>query len=103
MNLEQLKEQLVEKLEELKGRAHEIEEKLSDPGNPDWEENATEMEDDEVRIGIGNLTKNEIHEIEETIRLIDAGEYGRCTVCGSDIGAARLKALPFTLTCVSCA
>ena len=42
-------------------------------------------------------------ELEEALRRIDAGDYGRCTSCGRPIGAARLDALPGTTRCVECA
>lgn len=31
------------------------------------------------------------------------GTYGRCSVCGGEIGAERLEALPDTTTCRACA
>jgi len=94
---------LEKKLLELRERAVEIESKLSDPGEPDWEENALEMADDEVRIGIGELTKQEIREIERALHLIDTGDYGRCVNCGKAIDPDRLELLPFTSTCIKCA
>lgn len=36
------------------------------------------------------------------IRLL-AGEYGRCEVCGSEIGVERLAAVPTTRRCLTCA
>jgi DnaK suppressor protein len=35
-------------------------------------------------------------------RLVD-GLYGTCTICGGEIAAERLDALPATPTCVTCA
>jgi DnaK suppressor protein len=35
-------------------------------------------------------------------RLVD-GLYGTCTICGREIAAERLDALPATPTCVTCA
>jgi DnaK suppressor protein len=35
-------------------------------------------------------------------RLVD-GLYGTCTICGREIAAERLDALPATPTCVNCA
>ncbi len=98
-----LKQKLQGKLDELLARAAEIEEKLSDPGEPDWEENALEMEDDEVRAGIGDLTKQEIQDIQRTLKLLESGQYGTCTKCGKAIDRVRLELLPYTLTCVACA
>ncbi len=94
---------LEKKLTELLDRAAEIEKKLSDPGDKDWAENAIEMEDDEVRIGIGELTKQEIQEVESALQRIKSGDYGICTVCGQQIAKARIDLLPHTLTCVKCA
>jgi DnaK suppressor protein len=34
---------------------------------------------------------------------VEAGTYGRCTVCGGSIAPARLDALPTATTCVPCA
>ena len=36
-------------------------------------------------------------------RRIEAGDYGVCTKCGAEIGAARLDLLPFTPFCKDCA
>jgi RNA polymerase-binding transcription factor DksA len=41
--------------------------------------------------------------LEDAERRIDAGRYGACAVCGGEIGAERLRALPSTTVCVSCA
>lgn len=103
MDLEKIRRELQTRLDELLARGADIEAKLSDPGEADWEENALEMEDDEVRIGIGDLTKQEIQDVRRTLQLLDSGAYGRCTRCGKAIDAARLELLPYTSTCVQCA
>jgi RNA polymerase-binding transcription factor DksA len=41
-------------------------------------------------------------EIEEALRLIDQGGYGRCFVCGAAVPYERLEAVPATRRCVSC-
>ncbi|MBC7965061.1 MAG: TraR/DksA family transcriptional regulator [Fuerstia sp.] len=91
------------RLEELTQRAAEIEARLSNPGNADWEENATESEDDEVMSSVGSAAKNEIHEIKLALNLIATGQYGKCTACGGPIAQARLEALPYATTCIKCA
>jgi RNA polymerase-binding transcription factor len=35
-------------------------------------------------------------------RIVD-GTYGQCTICGQDIGEARLEARPTARTCITCA
>lgn len=99
----EVKEVLEARLEELTQRAAEIEARLSNPGNADWEENAVESEDDEVLSGVGSAAKNEIQEIKLALSLIESGHYGKCTACGGPIAKARLEALPFATTCIKCA
>jgi DnaK suppressor protein len=103
MDYSEIRKQLQTKLRELVARAKDIEENLSQPGEADWEENATESEGDEVMIGIGELTKKEIQQIEQALQLIDDGTYGKCQTCGKPIEKARLELLPFTSSCVACA
>jgi RNA polymerase-binding transcription factor DksA len=44
-----------------------------------------------------------VSELSAALERLDDGEYGRCERCGSEIGAARLEALPTTRFCISCA
>jgi RNA polymerase-binding transcription factor DksA len=90
-------------LEELLRRAGSIEEQLSSPGNPDWEENAVESEDDEVLAGLGDLTKHEISEVRLALSRIESGQYEKCTRCGQPIPTERLAAIPYATTCIRCA
>ena len=40
--------------------------------------------------------------IDEALRRLEAGTYGTCAECGTDIASPRLKALPFALKCRDC-
>jgi DnaK suppressor protein len=44
-----------------------------------------------------------IEDIDRALVKIDDGTYGKCDVCGNDIGSARLDALPAASRCVECA
>ena len=44
-----------------------------------------------------------IVEIERAIHRLDEGEYAICVGCESRIPEARLKAIPWTRTCIECA
>ena len=44
-----------------------------------------------------------IEDIDRALAKIDDGTYGMCDVCGQEIGAARLEALPAASRCVECA
>jgi len=41
-------------------------------------------------------------EIEDALRRIDAGTFGRCERCGEDIALERLEALPHAGLCLAC-
>ena len=43
-----------------------------------------------------------IKKIDETLRNIDAGEYGYCEGCGIEIGLKRLEARPTATLCIDC-
>ncbi len=47
--------------------------------------------------------KTTLADIEGAERRLDDGVYGTCTICGLEIAAERLDALPATPTCVDCA
>jgi RNA polymerase-binding transcription factor DksA len=53
-----------------------------------------------------NLLANEeqiLKEIGAALERIDAGKFGKCEECRSDIARPRLKELPYTRYCVECA
>jgi DnaK suppressor protein len=43
-----------------------------------------------------------IKKIEDTIALIDSGDYGYCGGCGAEIGIKRLEARPTASLCIDC-
>ena len=43
-----------------------------------------------------------IKKIEDTIGLIDNGDYGYCSGCGVEIGIKRLEARPTATLCIDC-
>jgi len=99
----ELKKQLEARLAELLSEAKEIDSELREPLDPNAEERAVEMEDDEVLEGLGHAAVVEIGQIREALRRIEGGNYGTCARCGEDIGDARLEAVPHTAVCISCA
>lgn len=98
-----IRAQLEEQLRLLVDRAEGIDDDLSEPGDDDWEERATESEGDEVLASVGNLALKEIDQIKHALHQIDAGTYGTCSRCGERIPKARLKAIPYATTCTGCA
>ncbi|MDD7973307.1 TraR/DksA family transcriptional regulator [Roseinatronobacter alkalisoli] len=97
------KEQLTERRLELMARMSFVDQELSSPGSPDWEENAVEHEEDETLNALGQSAQAELRMIAAALARLEQGEYGFCTICGAEISAARLDLLPATPFCKRCA
>jgi RNA polymerase-binding transcription factor DksA len=94
---------LLERLDMLAQRSGRIGADLRRLVDRDWEEQAAELENDEVLAGLDAMTRTELREIGDALRRLEAGRYGTCTNCGQTIGATRLAALPAAPRCVACA
>jgi RNA polymerase-binding protein DksA len=103
MDLEKIRRTLEARLQELMSEAKEIDSELREKLDPDVEERAVELEDDEVLEGLGNAAVTEIGHIRQALRRIDDGSYGECASCGDKINEARLEALPHAMLCMKCA
>jgi len=95
--------QLRARLVELDHRLHDIEDELLSHQSKDWEELATEREQDEVLTALGDEGMLEIRQIKAALDRIKSGDYGFCTKCGAEIAPARLDVLPATPFCSGCA
>lgn len=94
---------LESRLQELDERMHHIDQELDSHNSKDWEELATEREEDEVLEGMGLSAQAEIRMIKAALVRMDADEYGDCVDCGDEISKERLDILPFTPFCRVCA
>jgi DnaK suppressor protein len=56
-----------------------------------------------TEIGVGESLETTLGHTERALAKIAEGTYGLCDVCGEQIPAARLRAMPDRSLCVSCA
>jgi len=98
-----MKQALEKRLAELTARLGKIESELRDPGSKDWQERASEIENDEVLEQLSDAERREVNEIRSALERIRAGTYTVCSSCGETIAPRRLEALPYTSLCVACA
>lgn len=96
-------QQLTTRRDELIRRLGAIEDELESHASPDWEEQATEREEDEMLEGMGNAGLQELRRIEAALARIADGSYGVCVRCGAEIAPERLDLLPETPFCAACA
>ncbi len=88
---------------ELEQRMIEADKELDSHTNKDWEDGATEREQDEVYESIGHAARTEIEQIDAALVRLAAQEYGFCVKCGDEISDQRLDLLPATPFCKNCA
>lgn len=103
MDIQKYKDVLEQRLAELSGQLHDIRDTLNEHHNPDWEELATEREDDEVLETMGITHQHEIAQIKSALDRMAKGEYGYCSQCGNIITPERLDLIPQTPFCAQCA
>lgn len=103
MDFSAQKKALLARLGDLDARLHAIEAELDAPHSKDWEEMAVEREGEEVLERLGQSGQDEILRIQAALRRLRDGEYGKCNRCGGDISIERLKVLPDTPLCKTCA
>lgn len=51
---------------------------------------------------LSDLTRRELADIEDALRRIEEGRYGRCESCGGPMGLQRMRAIPEARFCVTC-
>jgi RNA polymerase-binding transcription factor DksA len=95
--------QLETRLGFLESRLREIRRLLREPEDDDLEEQAMDLDDDDVLACLEHAGRSEVLLIRTALRMMDEGAYGRCAVCGEEIGLRRLRAFPAATTCIECA
>jgi len=106
MNMNVIKDRLVNRLAELETRAERAERHAShrdEAVSADFAEQATERENDDVLHTISYEAKAEIIQLRHALEQLADGSYGECETCGTTIAAERLLALPGTTFCITCA
>ena len=97
---------LLSKRQELLQRVSDIQKDLRNEDNPiekDFEEQAVQMENEEVLNALDAEGRATLIKIEQALQRIENGNYDICTLCDTTIPIARLRVMPYTELCVDCA
>lgn len=103
MNLDERKKQIEARVTELTTHLQKIEEDLDQPLPAHLEDQAIDLEDDEVLERLGRANQQELRLLNDALKRIADGSYGICAKCGEDISQARLDAVPYAVLCRNCA
>jgi len=98
-HLTTLKTELTHRIEAIEADIHHKKE----PVEKDFAEQVTQRENDDVLCAIDEEAQQTVFLINAALARIQSGSYGSCSNCGEKIAEARLAALPYVTTCISCA
>jgi DnaK suppressor protein len=103
MNTEHFKKLLLAKRRELQSTLRTLEGEASTTGESevrDLTDDATVSQGVSDSLETATLLSQTLEEVQDALRRIEDGSYGKCTVCGREIEAARLEAVPWTPYCL---
>jgi len=69
---------------------------------PDPNDRATQESEFSLELRTRDRERKLIKKIDESLKDIEAGDYGFCESCGIDIGVRRLEARPTAVLCIDC-
>lgn len=103
MDLEKRKKKIEDRIAELTEHMQKLSDDLDQPLPAHLEDQAIDLEDDEVLEGIGRAHQQEVRLLGTALKRIEQGTYGICHNCGESISQARLDAVPYAQICRNCA
>lgn len=106
MNIEQIKEGLLQRqieLQQRQERTHKHIYEKDEPVSANFSEQAKETENDQLVMALEADAIEELGQIARALERIEQGDYEECVSCGEAIGEERLQAIPYTDCCIRCA
>jgi DnaK suppressor protein len=103
MNLKHLHLKLLEKQRECQTDVTALEEEASVGGNAevrDSIDDATVSQSTSEALDEGTIVSETLENVQDALRRIEDGTYGKCIVCGREIEPARLEAIPWAASCL---
>jgi len=74
----------------------------ADDGTEDIVDRANNAYNRELMFSLSDAECTTLLQIENALKRMDEGSYGRCANCGQNIAVPRLEALPWARFCVDC-
>lgn len=79
-----------------------INDSFSNSGDDEYADQATDVFEQQLDVSVLNKYRDRLQAVTKALARIDAGTYGRCIRCNTQISAARLDAIPETPYCRDC-
>jgi len=74
----------------------------ADDGTEDIVDRANNAYNRELMFSLSDNERATLLQIENALRRMDEGSYGRCANCGQTINVLRLEAVPWARFCIDC-
>ncbi len=108
IDIQKMKERLEAKRAELQQQIGDLTEAHPTPvdpieaseGSQDFEETAVDFQEMQQEQSIDVNERALLTEVENALKRIENGTYGKCVVCGQPIPEKRLEAIPWAARCV---
>jgi len=75
---------------------------LEDVLNPDKTDLANTSQNNNRETLLLDHTEQQLQDIEDALKRLEEGTYGKCTACGEVIQPARLEIIPTAALCIEC-
>lgn len=105
MSTNAVRDLLQQRRAELRTRADHVGSDLRNvpfQGEGSFADQATGHANDAVLEAIRESAEVELQQIDDALRRIEDGSYGRCSKCRGPISRERLQAVPYATTCIGC-
>ena len=103
MNTDHFKKKLLDKQQELRASLATLEGEARASGDAevrDYSDDATSSEGTSEALEESALLSQTLEQVEDALKRIEDGSYGKCVACGRPIEPARLEAIPWTPYCL---
>ena len=98
---EKLSKQLEELTQDKEFDKNKVQAKWEDLGDKE-EDSASEVADFQDKISLERKLEESLERINNALKEIDEGTYGKCKKCSGEIQKARLEAYPEADKCIKC-
>lgn len=102
MNIEHFRRKLLERKKDLTASSTRLTEEARQSGVAEVEDPIDQVTSTEAKAASfreAGIESEELEEVEDALRRIDDGTYGKCIDCGRPIEPDRLEAVPWTPYC----
>lgn len=98
----QVRQRLEAEADETVTEIHRLQEMLRSELEPDPEEGDPDLYEREKTLALLDNLEEKQYSLSRALARMDDGIYGKCEICGNEIAAERLEALPYTTYCLGC-